>query len=356
MMNLSCKKITDSISTLRPLKSDFDMAVSQERAGLPSALETRKKIQETMKEILDQLWPLEILTERNLRQQYDEQIEAYAATGLIEKNSEGQYSFVDAEGQTQMFPTFEQVCDYLKEDEELMTLLKKKEKQGFTRLVVAPFSMDLVRMLTKVAEIVKNQDGGERSAISSKCWQEADLNRKLLYFTQLDLNGKIMGGSTKENLLRDPAFRNQLLNGCLISFCENNQNLVRKNEEVQSINDRDPIKCGRVFSEYFDILNEDQYVGEDIFVLEEWLTLFIQKIYQKYIKKGKKIEDDGTSQILDNDNVSIPIFVRNKFPDGSIPSSCWYGQGSQIFLGEGSLDQSSDEIGIRTAVRKRIEL
>jgi hypothetical protein len=193
-------------------------------------------------------------------------------------------------------PSKEKLMAYLSSNPEFIELLRAKEQQGFVRMVIAP--PELKPIIDKLNELIKAQGGTE--LYLSETWQAmlAD-ESKIQYLATIikDAAGKDVatGGQTMAQMKADPE-EYGILNGCLISFVRERQNLLKSGDtdEVDSTG-RKEIKGGQTARVYLDAYfsgKDPNYRGEEAMLPQEWAALFASDLYEKYLKENRRM---GTS-------------------------------------------------------------
>ena len=347
----SCQYLASVIKQLQTQQTAFDdFRLPGSHKDINQASNLRQKISQNQKEILRELWPLEILTREKLREQYDSQKEAYLAVGLIKQLPSGKIGFIE-QGREYIYPTLKQVNNYLKSDPEIMATLLKKETQGFTQLLITPFAMNIDTIARTVERKVKAQ-GGKGNNYWSDEWKD---QAHLRYFIQLNSDGTLSNGLTKAQVKDKPGF---LLNGYFISLREDNPKIPYRDDPDTDYNGRIRLKSGKTAQEYLDILQNPNnphhamYQGEDAMLPEEWFALFAEDLYKQYISQNKQIEQDGSSKLLDFNRWCW--FVSTKFQgSGRLPDAFWRPDRRGVRLDGDDLGRADGGLGVRPVVRKK---
>jgi len=352
----SCFDLIANLSSLKIQTSHFDDLHQSPFQNLKPLITIQKEISLNTKEILSRLWPFELITPEKIEQQRNNQAQAYEAVGLLQKLPSGQLGFIE-QGIEYPFPTINEIKDYIQSDPELTELLKQKEKEGFTQLLITPFLQDIHQTAQTIEQAVIKQ-GGQKNNYWSDKWKDQVSFR---YFIHLNPDGTLSDGLTKAQI-KDKS--NFLLNGYLISFREANPNIPHRDDPDEftgKTKTRKKLKAGKTAQEYLDILqnpnNPDyrMYQGEEAMLPEEWFALFAEDLYTKYIRQNKQIEQDNSSQLLDFDRWCW--FVTTKFQgSGRLPGARWSPGDRRVDLGDDALGFSGEHLGVRPSVRKKFKL
>jgi len=266
------------------------------------------------------------------------------------------YEKLDLAGFT--LPTREELMAYLSDNPEFIELLKTKEQQGFTKMVIAP--LELKPIIDKLDAQTKNQGGSERYL--SDTWTAMLANESEIRYSatiSTDANGKDVaaGGETMDQMKASP-WEHGILNDCLVSFVKERQNLLKSGDadETDSTG-RKEIKGGltpRAYLETYFSDKDSNYHGEDAMLPQEWLALFADDLYQKYVKDNRQMPA-GTSVTDLLDTQTATWFTSTHLPGRErLPYAIW-GSGDRYlyFNGNRPVDTSA-YLAPRPSVRKSL--
>jgi hypothetical protein len=268
------------------------------------------------------------------------------------------YEKLDLTGFT--LPTREELMAYLSDNPEFIELLKTKEQQGFTKMVIAP--LELKPIIDKLDAQVKGRGGAERYL--SDVWKAMLANESEIRYSatiSTDANGKdvAVGGETMDQMKASP-WEHGILNDCLVSFVKERQNLLKSGDtdETDSTG-RKEIKGGltpRAYLETYFSDTDQHYHGEEAMLPQEWLALFADDLYQKYVKDNKQMPAGASvTDLLDTQTATW--FTSTHLPGREVlPCARWYSGARALNFGDGRPSAAYDGLAPRPSVRKSLEL
>ena len=266
------------------------------------------------------------------------------------------YEKLDLAGFT--LPSREELMTYLSDSSEFVELLKAKEQQGFTKMVIAP--LELKPIIEKLDAQVKTQGGTDRYLSDTWTVMLAD-ESKIKYHADLttDSTGKIIatGGQTVTQMKASPE-EYGILGGCLVSFVKERQNLLKigDTDEIDSTG-RKEIKGGQTAKAYLDTYfseKDPNYHGEEAMLPQEWLALFADDLYQKYLKDNRQMPaSSSVTDLLDTQTATW--FTSTYLPGrGVLPYAYWYSGDRQLRFYGRRPDDTGDYLAPRPSVRKSL--
>lgn len=341
--NYNCRELTAKMNDLKNMRLEF----TDKFAGgdIYACLEIKSKSLDLIKEIESRLWLLEILTEKNIEKQYDEWNETY-------KDLDPKYEL----------PSKERIFEFLQSDPEFLELMKTKEKQGLTKLIIAPAPgfHSLRDLAYSIVQKIKKNGGGDGKDCFSRYWNRIFSNEEdVRYFGNIDIGGadrpKSTGGVNAEEI-RDNPERYGICDGWMVSFTTHERNINRFDEpNLDTGAGRKAIKTSLTAIEYAAKYFSDKdkfYEGERSMIPQENFALFISHFYKNYIKPKKKLT--GAKDLFD-DNIAT-WFVDTSLPDETdLPFAAWSDSADQFFLADWPISSQTGDIGARSVVRRSIK-
>ncbi len=297
----------------------------------------------------EDFWSLEILTTEEIERQLGD----WKAV----------YEKLDLAGFT--LPSKEELMAYLSDNPEFIELLKTKEQQGFTKMVIAP--LELKPLIDKLNEQVMTQGG--TATYLSETWAGGSSKGGLLtdeskiqYLATMSKdaagNDAITGGQTMAQMKASPESFG-ILNGCLVSFVKERQNLLKSgdSDEIDSTG-RKEIKGGltpRAYLETYFSDKDPHYQGEDAMLPQEWLALFADDLYQKYVKDNRAMPTGSpVTDLLDAQTATW--FTSTHLPGREIlPYAFWSSDYRRLYFHGCRPDDANGYLAPRPSVRKAIK-
>ena len=271
-----------------------------------------------------------------LKEQYEDQVEALKKNGLIEQLSNGEMGFVDINGEPRRIPTYEEILERVKAKKEL---IEKKKEQGFTQLLLVPFGMKLSDIVEKAKELIikkheegnlKGTNGDDLELDENKpIWLaeeykggEVDIgdDSDLVYYPE-KYDKEDHGGKTKEKIIEN-------IDGWDVMFIEDLPDLPAQGKGKE-IGGRKQLEANQTPNQYLEKMQkEEQYEGESGMTPEAELTYFMH-----YLQKNNKVIDDWEGRGKANWNLGGYFKKRGRRLLFSLVSSC--------SAGEPALEQSA---------------
>ncbi|OGD32022.1 hypothetical protein A3C91_01535 [Candidatus Azambacteria bacterium RIFCSPHIGHO2_02_FULL_52_12] len=385
-----CQQLKTELDTIAALAAEFDAAFdhAKETGDMAEAKALKARIEEQMASLKEKLWPFRELPRQELEKQYQSHQEILKKTGILERFSTGGepglprsspetmvWGIKGIDNKEYPFPSFETILRLMRENKEVM---REKQAQGFTRLLITPFGMKLEDLAetykqavlkhhregtlfytrkdpkdeTEALEPVALHDDCETNPDHAPLWvwdtyNNADTTGALVYHPQ-EFSRKNHRGTTKRELLTSAG-------GWHIQLIEDLPNIPRK-DQGKTIGGRPRldtagssitpyIKQGKTVpspQEYLTALHQDpRYRHEHGMTPEDQLAYAILHLEQ-------------TNQVIDNyqGNGSISYQLGAYFPaSGAVPYACWYRDGRQARLGRLDPGGRDGVCGVRSGVR-----
>ncbi|MCX6744303.1 MAG: hypothetical protein NTX82_02150 [Candidatus Parcubacteria bacterium] len=235
-----------------------------------------------------------------LKKQYQEQVKALIATGVIELLPEtGKYGVYDINGKECPIPSYDEILKRMEAKAEMLT---KKQEQGFGKLLLVPIGTPLSFLIDRTRDLIvkKYKEGkllgtdGAKLELNEdqpvdvdKIFDDSDIKGDLVYYPQ-KYDQQNHGGRTKAELLADllasPGLQSK---GWEIELIEDLPDLPAKRKS-KKIGDRRQLGAGLSPGQYLKmILNSQQYNNEQGITPEAYLIYFIN-----YLQVKNQVIDD----------------------------------------------------------------
>jgi hypothetical protein len=278
-----------------------------------------------------------------LKKQYQEQVKAMIATGVIELLPEtGKYGVYDIKGKECPIPGYDEI---LKRMEAKAEMLGKKREQGFTELLLVPIGTPLSFLIDRTEDlIVKKHKEGKLLATDGKKleleesqpiyvedeYKDADVKGDLVYGVK-KFDKQNHGGVTKSEMT-DPW---QML------FVEDQPDLPAE-KKGQTIAGRKQFEANQCPEEYLAKIQTDpQYANEQFTTPEAQLIYFME-----YLQRHNQVIDDWDGKGKSCWNVGA--YFKGK---GAVPLGDWRRGDRQFNLDWADSVFHRDDRGARSAVR-----
>ncbi len=281
-----------------------------------------------------------------LKKQYQEQVKALIATGVIELLPEtGKYGVYDINKKECPIPTYDEI---LKRMEAKAEMLDKKREQGFTELLLVPIGTPLSFLIDRTRDLIvkKHKEGkllgtdGKKLELDENqpvyvedIYGDADVKGDLVYYPQ-KFDKQNHGGKTKQELVAETG-------GWQIDLIENMPDLPAENKG-KTIAGRKQFEAAQSPEEYLKKIQTDpQYANEQFTTPEAQLIYFVQ-----YLRQHKQVIDDWDGKGKGCWNVGA--YFKGS---GVVPLGRWYRDFKQFSLNRDYPDSHYDYISVRSAVR-----
>lgn len=339
---MNCYDISANIKTIKSLKNRFDDEFEQ--GNIQQSLNLKEKLIHLIEELEEEIWPLETMTQENIQRQYDRWQEFYQHLGPEYKS----------------FPDKKRVIDFLRQDLSFLEMMKTKEKQGFTKMIMAPAPgfYSFKSLAGKISQEIK-KCGGSHSSYFGMWSDMINFEKEIFYFSSIDDSFPVdvisRGGILDEDMKNDPE-KYSICDGWMISFTTDEQNMSFINQSDLDTGDgRFAIKTGLTPMEYNEKYFSDKnkmYTGEKSIIPQEYLALIAKDIYEKYIATNKKI-------IAMNLNLLGGLHMRfvDTYIQGHrshLPEMSWNKNGRLVFESS-SCGSYGALYGVRSVVRRNLK-
>jgi len=295
-----------------------------------------EKIPTNKKETVDKLQSrIEAICERlNLRQQWEQQVQALNETGVLEllpKSTD--IGIVDIKGNEQPIPTYEQIIDNLRNNPEQLEILEQKAEQyEHPKLLLVPIGMPIVKLIDQYKRLLIKKDKAKQLFSTNEDKLELDKEQPIYQESPLDET------SIDDKLIYFPE-----------SFTDNpkgqtKQELIANHEAWQAlvIEDADISRTNQSPEQYLEATRQDkQYQNEQGSTIESELIYAITKLHTE----NQQIDDwNGKGKVC--------WLFGNLIKDSRrVPRFYWHRAGRQAGLLWGASDRRIDDRGARSGVK-----
>lgn len=330
----NCPELLSSLEHIKTLKTQFDSSLSDSiKSGdftIPTKL--KQELETKVKELNNKLYPLENLEQEHLEQQYHKQLEILTSSGILEPLSSGEQG-IRIGNKEYPIPTIDSILEKLRANSEQ---LDKKASQGFTKLLVVPFGLDLQTLIEKYKQVLlKHHQNNtlldsegkalELDTNQPVCTWDGYQNEPLVYFPQqFDQNNH--QGQTKDQL--EP---------WQILLVEDMIDLPKAGEG-KTINQRKQLEANQTPHSYLEQILAQQEQG---LTPESWLLLAIT-----YLEEQNKQIDDWQGK------GKLSYLPGAYFPkEAYVPVACWGRGDRQACLYGDSAGNSDSSYSVRSSVK-----
>lgn len=339
----NCQQISLAIKAIKLKTAEVDLANQNKDFKVVNKL--IDEVRTITKEIEAKIWPLEILTGDEFLKQYNEWEEVY-------QNLSSEYKL----------PTRVDIVNFLHGEPEFFDLMKTKERQGLTKMIIAPAPgfYSLKDLAQNVVSKIKENGGGVDFHFS-KTWEDLFKESDARYFgkiTDFTWEGpQPEKGVTCDKIRAFPG-RYGICDGWMISFTTDEDELSRMGYPDQDTGEgRKAIKTGESPMEYYHKYFsgfDNAYEGEESMIPQEYLALFEKYLYERYIKVGKKIAytDTNLPDTLCSTWFISTYIVKNK----TLPYMGWNVDDKRFYAYDRnySSSNSNHKLGVRSVVRRTL--
>lgn len=335
MKQINCRQLCNEIGDIKKMENDFNFARDNNYISICKNL--MKDIASRIESIEAKFWSFETLTIETIKNQYREWQEMY-------QDLNPEYKL----------PSIEQIFNFLKKDHKFLELMKTKEKQGFTRMVIspAPGFFSLKDFTDKIEQKIKAAGGNEN--YFSPGWQELLIQEeRVQYFGSIVLNDRYIKGLSLQEISLNPD-DHSICDGWMISFTTNEQNI--KWEEKFTVADRFPTVTNLDAFSYQDKYfnnNEDSYRDEEAMIPQEFFALFADDLYKKYIRTKEKLTTESDDLFSSN---SLTWFISTQyFGQITYPSASWHASDKNLDCPGYPPAHSHQGLGVRSVMRRNLK-
>jgi len=330
----NCPELLSSLEHIKTLKTQFDSSLSDSiKSGdftIPTKL--KQELETKVKELNNQIYPLENLEQEHLEQQYHKQLEILERTGILETLSSGEQGII-INNQEYPMPTIDSILERLRANSEQ---LDKKASQGFTKLLVVPFGLDLQTLIEKYKQVLLKHHNNN---------------------TLLDSEGKSLEIDTNQPIYTWDGYQNEPLVYFPQSFDQNNHQGKTKDQlepwqillvedmidlpkagEGKTLNQRKQLEANQTPNSYLEQILKEQEQG---LTPESWLLLAIT-----YLEEQNKQIDDWQGK------GKASYLPGAYFPkEACVPIACWGRGNRQAKLNGDRSDRSGADDSVRSSVK-----
>lgn len=304
---LNARAALDEIAALKQLfERAYDTAkISGDENDVLRAKEERAILEKKIRALKEDIWRVESEDVFALSKQYDSQTAFLKKMGVLQRgvvknDSGGEREFCYINGvdkKEYLIPSLENVRSAMMENKELLMM---KGKQGFTKLLVVPFAMDLTVLIDRFESYLKarNQDKQNHFDLNREDPIEIDLSNSMdAFLDELVYHPKNMeaggrGGDTKEQILETQNSRGDWHRGFEFIFVqkEDDSECIRsiphqgKGTPTGKNHGRADVEAGKDANEYVLEMVASQtdpdspYFRESGMTLEAWIIAFMTQL------------------------------------------------------------------------------
>lgn len=332
----NCQQISSAISIIKSKRDEFDIA--QSGGDVKAAAKLMSEIKAIDKRVREQLWTLEILTKENIGKQYGKWCEMYQ-----DLNTEFK------------LPKKERILEFLSKDRSFMELMETKEKQGLTKLIVAPapgfYSLDNAGYF--VGKKVQECGGGDNHYHG--VWlRMSGRENDIRYFGKIKPEEIVPSDGITAGEIKGNPDRYSICDGWMISFTTEEQNVAKYIAKV--IGGRKAIVTNQnaaEFQETYFSNSDPMYEGEEAMIPQEHLAIFAKDFFEKYVKVNRRVSAKSEDLI---DNAGVVWFISTYLADGnSLPAARWSSALRYYGCSSSNSKGISKDIGVRSVVRRNIK-
>lgn len=283
----------------------------------------------------------ELFEQIDLDIQYQEELQRLTHLNLLKELSNHEQGIVGIDNQEYPIPTLDQIKEQILKNPEI---LHTKYEQGFTKLLIVPFALNLQDLVNSYQQTIKDKHLSHNLKSTTNETLELDenepiwvwegyTNQQLVYFPQeYSLNHQ---GKTKEQLLQQNP-----QNAWQILLVEDLPDLPAENQ-AKTINHRKQLQANSTPQEYLNLLNTDsQYQHEQGLTPEAYLTYA-----QKHLQQTNQVIDDWQGQ------GKACWLLGAYFPESNdVPFARWRRDYRQASLCGSDSDSRDERSGARPAV------
>ena len=330
----NCPELLSSLENIKTLKTQFDSSLSDSiKSGdfsIPTQL--KQELEAKIKELNNKLYPLENLEQENLEQQYSKQLEILSSSGILETLSTKELGIKIGNKEYPM-PTLDSILERIRENSEQ---LDKKASQGFSKLLVVPFGLDIATLVDKYKQVLLKHHQNQ---------------------TFLDSEGKTLDLDTNQSVWTWDGYQNEPLVYFPQRFDENNHQGKTKDQlepwqvllvedmidlpkagEGKTLNSRKQLDANQTPNSYLEQILNNQEQG---LTPESWLLLAIT-----YLEEQNKQIDDYQGK------GKASYLPGAYFPNSAhVPIAGWRRVNRQARLGGADADLSDSNRAVRSSVK-----
>ena len=327
---MSCESLQQQLASLQALQASFESAYDEaiKTGNISEALKLKSEIEIKLENLKKELFSFE--KPLNLQKQYAKQLEILKNTGILEKFNSPP-------------PSLPEINKRLQEKKELIS---RKIEQGFTKLLLVPFGLDLNTLIQTYGELLKqhaknktllDRDGNTLELNNEKpvwVWDQLQKSidgNSLIYFPKEYTANH--GGQTKQEVIaRQGSWQILLLE---------EDPVIPRVGAGQTIKDRPQLEANKTPIEYLNLLKTDPYKGESGLTPEDWFTYAIMNLEEK-----NQVIDDWR-----NNKDSISYLLGSYFASGGVPRAFWRRFDKRADLYAWRPDNHDGDVGARPVVR-----
>ena len=107
----TCQQIKQEYQDLKTLKKEFDLEYTKalKTGNLNKARILKTRLEQKRDALTEKIWPFEAMPQKELKQQYDSQLEIMKRVGILEKLSNGKIGIKAIDNQEYAYPTYSEI-------------------------------------------------------------------------------------------------------------------------------------------------------------------------------------------------------------------------------------------------------
>ncbi|MCX6744302.1 MAG: hypothetical protein NTX82_02145 [Candidatus Parcubacteria bacterium] len=259
-----------------------------------------------------------------LKKQYQEQVKALIATGVIELLPEtGKYGVYDIKGKECPILSYDEILKRMELKEKMLT---KKKEQGFGKLLLVPIGTPLSFLIDRTRDLIVYEN---QPVYVTDEYKDADVKGDLVYGVK-KFDKENHGGKTKEELIKETG-------GWQIELIEDQPDLPVQGKEIKG---RKQFDASQSPEEYLAKIQTDpQYANEQFTTPEAQLIYFME-----YLQRNNLVIDDWDGQGKGCWNVGA------YFKSGRVPFGFWIRNDRRFRLLWGNPGDLADDFAARSSV------
>ncbi|MBU0897892.1 hypothetical protein KJ806_02050 [Patescibacteria group bacterium] len=350
-MPSQCDQVKQEYEKIKSLRQEFDLEYDKynkaininenksKKAG--EALEKVKKLKTEIEtriiSLQEKLWPFEALPQKELKKQYEEQINVYRELCLLKTLSDGKEGIKDEEGNKYVVPLFEEICKRIRKNKDF----REKTEQGLVKLRLTPFALSIDELVKAYGELIKrkykegNLKGEDNELLELDKATPVYVNenfKNLFYFPEWETKDKkaiASKGISKKEAIKQ-------IGGWRITFDEG-LSIVPEKGQAKTTKGRTSIEGGMLASEQFQLIKKQK---EECWTPEDWLAFAIS-----YLSKENKVIGDDRGTVYLERLLGVCFSAS-----GHVPRAYWDRVNRRAGLGGYDSGDSYSDVGVRSGV------
>jgi hypothetical protein len=370
-----CNQIKTEYQNIKTLKQEFDLEYQRaaETGNLEKVKELRAELKQKRETLAEKLWPFKKISQKEFRERYEDEVEIFKRTGLLEELPNGKTGIGkdrSIDGKEYALPPRQEVIKAMRKEKEIF---EAKAEQGFNQPLITPFAYSVDFLAKRYGELIVQKfkegnlrdsegtiitnlrkqgegDAPENDAVGDPeyypiwKWERytgSDKTGDLVYFPK-KFSKTNHQGKTKQAILREQG-------GFLFSLIEDLPNIPRATNDPAEAAERTKggrrqLEAGQSPDEYLNKLGKGQYQNETGMTPEEQIIYAIL-----HLEKTNQVIDDYYGK------GSASYQLGGYFSASDlVPLAYWARVPRRAFLVRSGPGVSDSDLGARSAVRVKI--